>query len=298
MPELNTSDVLKGILENTKPQLYGSLDPETGGYMAVPNGMKIQSIKQFLDEYRVVPERRVETVTVDRVDSFIALVTRFKSGQSVIFAKGEVGMNAIRANMTAILDYHPASGDVFQASNKGHRVKYDFPISKEFKFWIEHNAKSMEQGEFASLLEERIIEMVTAGEVDKLAVSNLSPRFAVPLEVLELARNLKIYSTENVQQAIKLSSGEKAIKFSAVHNGADGKPISIPDFFVINIPIFAGERTGTRILVRLRYRKQGEKILWSYDLYRVDNVFEQAFNDAIEFAQKATELPLYLGAAP
>jgi len=296
----NKPDNVAKMLENIKPQTVTiRAESEPSGersVLLVPKGMDMKSIKPLLDEYRKKPERRKETVNLDRLYSFVDVTNRFKSENSVVFAKGSVTQNSITASLTTIFDYHPKNSNVEDADNCDHKAHYSFPVSKEMNFWLTNNAEPMDQIDFALLLEERICEMAVANDEDISAIANLKPKFAEPLEIKELADSLEIYSEETFQQSNKISSGEREVKFTAQHNGADGKPISVPDFFMLNIPIFEGE-DAVRIAVRLRYRKQGERIIWFYDLYRVDQVFDVAFSMAIEKVESQTELPLFLGSA-
>lgn len=292
------ADALNVLLQNVEPKVIpiAKGTPDSAGFAVVPNGMKVESVKKYLDEFRLLPERRTGTECADRLQSFIDLVNRFKGKDSVVFAKSAISGNAMSASLYAIFDYHPANAINTDARHKAHKARYCFPVSKELTFWLKNNATETDQAGFAIMLEERISEMVAANDEDKAQIANLSPKFAEPLEVLELSRNLEIYSAEQVTQSLKLSSGERNLKFTAVHNGADGKPISVPDFFVLNIPVFDGDEPE-RILVRLRYRKQGEKINWSYDLYRVDRVFQKAFDLSVSVVKSDTALPIFMGEA-
>lgn len=291
-------DLIDNLRKTMEPKLIGVVGPEDRGQQAqvllVPQGMTAVAVKSFLDAYLERPERRSGIEAADRLESFIALTNRFKNADSVIFAKGEILGNTLNARLAAVLNYHPANGDNKDAQHGDHVVRYDFPVSKEFAFWLGHNGKPMNQADFAMFLEQRTVEMVVARDEDAAEIANLKPKFADPLEMLELARNLQIYSSETVQQGYKPNSGERSVKFNAVHNGADGKPISIPDFFMLNVPIFTAEKPQ-RVIVHLRYRKSGEQISWSYDLFRVDRVFDRAFNEAVEKAQKETSLPVFFG---
>lgn len=284
------------MLDNIQPRMMDIAKGTTdqAQVIVVPVGMRLESAKHFLDQYKTKPDRRTGTEQADRLVSFIDLVNRFKSADSAIFAKGEITGSKLLASLTAILDYHAIGADNKAASYKAHRVSYKFPISKEFEFWFKHNGELMDQEGFALMLEERINEMVSASEEERNAIANLTPKFADPLEILKLSRDLVVYSSEKLQQSTKLSSGERTVKFTAEHADADGKPLSIPDFFVLNIPVFAGE-AATRVLVRMRYRKAGEKVLWAYDIYRVDMVFEAAFDAAVDKVKKETEVALFMG---
>lgn len=291
-------DFIRAIKQNTRPQL---LDLSRGDHaknavLLVPEGMRVHKIKEYLDEYLLKPERRKGTITADRLGSFIDVVKRFKSKESVLFAQAVITDNTMKASIQAIFDYHPAGDKVEEADNAGHKAKYEFPISKDFAFWLKNNATMMGQADFALFLEERVIEMVAATDEDKAKIDGLSPKFADPLEMLTLSRDLELNATESVKQKMKLSSGETEIAFTSTHTDATGKPVTLPDFFVIRMPIFEGGSVE-RILVRLRYRILNQKVSWAYDLYRIDTVLEAAFEKDCAYAQKQTELPLFFGKA-
>ncbi len=284
------------MLENIKPQKIevnkGKIDRTE--ILLVPKGMEAVSLKEFIDEEKVVPDRREGTHTALDVNTFIEITNRFKNDDSVVFAQAQVANNTISASLLSVLDFHPAGGENDKAANLDHKVSYKFPISKELAFWLRLNGTELGQTDFALLLEERIGEMTVAQESDISAIKNLKPKFADPLEILSLSRDLEIYSNVKVKQAAKLSSGERKLEFDEAHVDATGKAISIPDFFMLSIPIFVGGKSE-KVTVRLRYRKKGEGVVWFYDLYRVDQVFQTAFETITKDVAEKTKLPLYLG---
>lgn len=290
------SSNVAAMLENIKPQILevkaGSKD---SSYVLLrPDGMTAESIKEYLDEFKDVPDRRIGTEKALDVATFIELTNRFKDEGSVVFAEGKISANKITASIQAVLDYHLAQSKVTEARNGEHRVRYDFPLSKELEFWIGSNGVEFSQESFAGLLEKRVMEMAVANEQDIAAIKNLKPKFADPLEILALSRDLEILSVEKVRQAVKLQSGERTIQFTTEHTDTTGKPLSIPDFFMIVIPVFNGGGNA-RITVALRYRKKGEQIIWYYELYRIDQVFQTAFDATLKEVKEKTSLPLYLG---
>lgn len=284
------------IRENMEPRTIEAKrgDEKTAPVLMYPVGMQLASMKKYVDENRLVPERRNGTARLNRINSLIDHINRFKSEASALFASAAIDANSIKAHIAAIFDYHPKGDDVTKADNGKHRALYEFPIAKDFAFWMKNNAKLMGQEEFALFLEERVVEMVSPDDDDKAQVSGLAPKFAEPVEILGLSRDLELYSKETVTQAIKLSSGEKSVKFTTQHVDADGKPIEIPDFFVVCLPLFEGGELH-RILVRLRYRKNGERLQWAYDLYRIDRTLEEAFDSACAQVVEATGLPIFHG---
>lgn len=291
-------DVAQAIKENMEPRIIEVArgDVAKVGVLVAPAGVQVHSLKKFVDENRLVPERRSGEANLYRLQSLIDHVNRFKSKESALFARAAIEDNSIDATIKAYLDYHPAGEDVTKADNGKHTAIYEFPIAKDFAFWINQNGRLMEQSEFALFLEERVIEMASPDEDDKKQVENLSPKFAEPTDILMLSRDLELYSQETVKQAIKLSSGEKEVKFTCQHVDANGEPVKIPDFFVIRLALFEGGEPQ-RILVRLRYRKNGERLQWAYDLYRIDRTLETAFQEACEDVQAETGIPLFYGTA-
>lgn len=284
--------ILKGIKENLEPRVV-QIDG-AAPYLLHPETMRATHLKSILDQVAVKPERRKGTALADNVSSFIELTNRFKDDNSVIFARAQIDGNEIRAALTSILDYNLNSSSNLDARFGEHRIKYEFPLDKDFKFWLENNTSAMEQNDFAYFIEDRINDLIVPDQSDVDAIGSLQPKFANPMEMLELSRDLEIYAQETVRNKIKLSSGEKELQFTTQHTDASGKPIQIPDFFVIGCPIFHGGNIQ-RLPARLRYRIKEGKILWSFDLYRIDKVLDKAFNDACDQVKQEAQLPLYVG---
>jgi hypothetical protein len=73
----------------------------------------------------------------------------------------------------------------------------------------------------------------------------------------------------------------------APSHGEDGSPLKIPNLALIAIPLFLGG-VLYRIALRLRYRLDGSKVLWFYQLYRHERVFDFAFRAAAKRAADDT----------
>ncbi len=290
------SDLAETIKKNTAPKIEKAKagDLKEAPFAIIPEGMKAESVKKYLEEYRERPERRKGTIKATRVKSFVEIVNRFKNKESVLFAGVSVGDQRIDANITAIFDYHPAGEKNEDADNCEHRAKYGFPISKAFKNWLEQNTSGMSQIDFAYFLEKRINELSAPTDADKALIEGLKPKFADPINMLELSRDLEIYSNESFVSRNKTSSGEMELKFTNQHIDGSGKPIKIPDFFVINVPVFEGG-SNQRILAHLRYRKKDAQVIWFYELYNIDEMLHEAFETACEEVQKEVDIPLFHG---
>ena len=294
-----SSDLIDTILENQSPVILevGIGDGPKGAAIFYPEGMHYKSAKDVIKDFQKVPERRIGTHTANRVESLIDLTNRFADQEtSVIFAEAKVTDNSIAASITSILDFHPKNEKNEDARNAQHKIFYNFPISSVFQKWLKTNCVVMSQADFAVFLEDHIGEIVSANSVEIERVQNLSPVFADPLDMLGLCRDLKIYAEEKLEESFRPSSGERKLKFSVVHKDASGNVLSIPDFFVINVPMFEAG-ADQRIMVKLRYRKQPTGAVFSYDLYRVDKMLEEAFNVAVEDVKRETQLPVFIGKA-
>ena len=102
-----------------------------------------RSVKALVEDFRNAPDRRKGTATVDTLDSFISLVNRHKDERSALFGRCVWP----DPKLTAVIDYDDAAGE---ARNRQHRIVYAFPLTEEFKTWVEMNAKPMPQDVFAS----------------------------------------------------------------------------------------------------------------------------------------------------
>jgi len=293
------------VNENQKPQLVQVFDQyiqkgEDGQSvkavqaLLVPENMKVESVKDILDEYLDRPKRRTDGAVLDRKESFIDYTNRFKSENSALFARGKVNGSHISASIYTVFDFHPSTSQVQDADNCDHRASYNFPISKEFKRWIENNTRLMDQSSFAYFIEDNLIDLAAADQSDMEKYTDLKPLFADPIRMLEMSRGLSLKNNENVKQKFVTSTGETEIQFTSEHTDEYGSKVSIPNFFMINIPIFEmGLRY--RVAVRLRYRVKDGSVKFAYDIYRIEDLFDSVFNETCNLIAEKTGLPLFMG---
>jgi hypothetical protein len=71
----------------------------------------------------------------------------------------------------------------------------------------------------------------------------------------------------------------------------------VPSLFLIEIPIFHNDQVVWRLAVRLRYRVIAGKVMWLYQLHRLDFALDFAMRDAARRVVEATALPLFQGRA-
>lgn len=303
-PEVITVTGQKG-----QPETQILILPEQDG------GLTPIGLKPFLDPWRTQPERRAGRATMTDLGSLIAHAKRFKDADSALFAVD----NRDAPALIAVLDYHRqgAEGDPRFGQ---HRCAYEFPLSDEWKAWRDVDKVSMSQIDFALFLEDRIIDVMAppswltriGRENDDAAqagpekaesdgdqrladlVAKIGGKVCGPAKLMELAKGLRIHDQQVVKEVVNTNSGEVQLKFDSEHRGEDGKPINVPNLFLVAIPVFHNG-PSYRIPVRLRYRVLGGKISWSLTMHRPDLAQDHAFKEACEKAQKDTDLPLFFG---
>lgn len=271
--------------------------PETQ-VLILPEGLRAQPVKPFLDDYRIRPERREGTAIMTTLASFIDHAKRFADNHSALFANND----RAAPSLTAMLDYNE-TGHAGAPRFGKHRTHYKFPLSDEWKIWSAKNRTAMSQADFAEFIEDRLADIAAPPDavnapLDDADVKNfaelLGGNFAGPSKLVELSRGLAVHANEKVHNTVRLDSGETQVQYVSEHKDAGGGPIKVPNMFIIAVPVF---NSGAiyRIAVRLRYRLKDGAVVWFYELYRPDRVFDHAFNQGCKLAATETGLPLFVG---
>ncbi|GAN83849.1 DUF2303 family protein (plasmid) [Novacetimonas hansenii] len=272
--------------------------------LSVPDGVKLHSVKAFLDENRIVPERRKGTAVFTDVPSFCAHALRFQAVNSVIFANDD----RENPSMMSVLDYHEAGPDERTGThNCEHRGLYRFPLSDEWKAWQAFEKRGyVSITDFAEFIENRLLDVmepISSTPVDgespldaamRETVAKLGGNLADSHRLLELSRGLKVHENSRVAQAVNLSSGEGQMVFQTEHADEKGEPLKVPNLFLIAIPVFAND-AAYRLLVRLRYRLRGGSVTWAVERYRADVAFDDAFAGVLLQASGTTQMPVMRG---
>jgi uncharacterized protein YfdQ (DUF2303 family) len=248
------------------------------------------SIRSLIEEYRLYPERKKGTATVNTLDSFVDLTNRHKTDDSAIFADTDWR----NPSLTAVVDYHKnESGGL--ADNGKHRVHYPFPLSEEWQAWIRQDGKPMDQADFAEWIEDHLPELAAPEPREADHYLNLfGLKVAAPNEMVKLSRGLQIHVESRVKNNVTLQSGEGEITWDEEHKDSAGNRITVPGLFILSIPpFFMG--TATRIPVRLRYRASGGTIKWFFKLHRPDVVITGQIEEDLARAAEATGLLCYRG---
>lgn len=250
----------------------------------------IRSLKALFEEHRQYPSQKAGTATALTLQSFIDLTNRHKIANSAIFANSDWKKPGVQA----VIDYHDLDPHGL-ADNLRHRIAYEFPLSLPWQIWVGQNGKPMEQAEFASFIEDHIADLSspTMAEAEDFE-RTFGTTVATPADLIQLSRGLQIYATTEVKNAVTLQSGEGSIVFVEEHRDAGGNKLTVPGIFILQVePFFQGERI--RMPVRLRYRKAGAAIVWSFHLYRPDVAVTDRVRADLGIIARDTALPVFEG---
>jgi uncharacterized protein YfdQ (DUF2303 family) len=250
------------------------------------------SIKKHLDEYRDKPERRKGTANLGTLQAFIDHANRFKDDDSAIFASDDPK----RPQLTSVLDYHRAGSSADPRFGQ-HRGVYTFPLSEEWEAWNKMDGEPMSQGVFAAFLESHAIDVADPATAAGSAVEYAKKQgveYVGASRLIELSRNLSITEHSKVTTATNLQTGEVQFSFVSEHRDETGQTVKLPGAFLLSLRVFRGGE-AFQVVARLRHRKKESTVLFFYELWRTDKVFEVAFGDACTKAAAETKLPLFVG---
>jgi len=250
-----------------------------------------RSIKDIEDQYRKAPDRSRGTAKALTVDSFIALFNRHQDEHSAIFADI---VDPDKPSLTAVFDY---SENTANPRFGQHRLTHAFPLTEEWQAWRVNNLKGLSQADFADFIDDRIAEIGEASDHPdaEMVKSLLHGSYATAAHIHTLSRGLAVSASIAVKQAVSLDDGRISVQFEeGEHKGDDGKPIKVPNLFVLRLPIFVGG-PAVPIIGRLRYKLAGGKIVWHYDLWQIRAVMRGALLQVLERVQMDTEAPVFEG---
>lgn len=276
--------------------------PLVGPQQAVvlPAGRKLHSLKPLLDEYLGKPERRVGTSKAFDLASFIALVLRFSTVDSVVFADPD----ETAPRLTAVFDYHPSNSRGVDKDGSPpadwlkHRATYAPALSDDWTAWEAKDGTFMNQIDFAAFIENQATSLIVPNLDDpkiKTYAELVQGSFATPSQLIGLSRGLEVSVGIKAKSAIRLSSGEIAMQWEESHADGAGQPIKVPSLFQICIPVFYAGAVY-RLAAKLRYRVSAGTMAWAYELIQPELAFKDAFDEMAEKVRKETSQPVILGA--
>ncbi|TBW38802.1 DUF2303 family protein [Siculibacillus lacustris] len=254
---------------------------------------EIVGLETFFESYREHPKAKRGAAKALTLASFVDLTRRHMTESSAIFASTDWR----RPALLTVIDYH-APNDESTIGTPGwlrHRIEYGYPISDDWKIWVEGDGKAVAQGDFAAFIEDRIADLAAPSDAERTELEQVfETKMATPNELIRLSRGLQVNVESKIKNVVSLQTGAAQIAFEETHQDSDGKPLTVPGLFLLQIAPFAsGDRI--RLPVRLRYRAQGGKLVWFYQIYRPDQYITARLREDITHVAEATALPIFEG---
>ena len=256
----------------------------TGGntpYVVIPNDFKVAGLAEFIHNDRSErPYRIKQAVEVWDAASFVDYFNAFRDASSRVFASVDA------ATVTASLDYHEfrdsAEGVESNAPRWGsHKLTLVLKKSPEWLLWTASNKKMMSQDEFATFIEDNAPDIVepNAGTLREIASD--------------------LHETHEMTFAGKATSpnGSQKLSFTQENKSTFGKSdASVPESFKIGIPVYTGGGK-VQLIARLRWRVNGGKASFWYDLLRAPQAELAAFNETRETIQVGIGIAIQSGSS-
>jgi uncharacterized protein YfdQ (DUF2303 family) len=230
-------------------------------YLAVDadGGQKVVSTEQYGEH----PLHKQAGRTVRDVRSLLTYLDKHAvDGETEVYADPK------DSTIVAVLDAHAGQG--LHAGREAHTVTLALQHSEPWKRWTELDGKEMPQLVFANFIEDNLPDIVKP----------------LPADMLEVAQSLQGSVKVEWKNSERLGNGqtklqyEESVEARAGHKG----DLEIPTEFVIALrPYLGGEVYGVK--VRLRYRLDHGRVLFTYLLDRPFAVLEEAFADMVNILQ-------------
>lgn len=240
------------------------------------------------DKWRVRPTAAKGIALVTTRASFCDLVDRHKDDGSALFAQ----VSKAAASVVAVIDYH----ELDHAPRFGrHRVRYDFPFSDDWIRWTKVDDAPMSQADFAVVVEERFVDLVSPTEDERRAFEPaVQAAFGTPADILTLARGLEVHERSRLKNSVVNQNGTGTLVFESEHVDASGNTLKVPGLFMLGVPMFDGG-LPVRVPVRLRYAARGPALSWKFLIYRVEEFVRAAVDAELAAIREKTGLPLFYG---
>lgn len=298
-------------------------DPTANGpkLFAVPDGRMIQDMTAAFDRVadRFKPARRKGTARFGTLQSLIDWTNRFKGDSSAMFAHmvRDTGGSAPDLSLTCVANYHakePAAtgGDQGEpgAAHCDHRGIYKFPLSQEWKRWTAISGKWMDKDDLSAFIEDNAKDLIdpspavlkgarakdaASWEIGLIEIAEkIMGRWGMHGDLIMMGREFAIHETSELEIKTDRDTGQAKVSFNAEHKDASGRPLTVPNLYLIAIPVFESGDLF-RLALRFAYRKSGGSIKFSLTIYDAEKALETAFREAAQLAEKETGLPLFFG---
>lgn len=247
----------------------------------VPCGIKkdgelfvMDDLFSILEKSKSKPGRRCGRTSHTELESFISFVNRMKQLNTTVWADVQL------SSFICIFNDHEEGAKQEKSGWRDHRTSYSCPVSPEWEEWTQAAGEWMSQDMFADFLDAHFDELTGGGEDDP-----------TPVEMLEVARNLQIYTKGVFEKKVNPTTGEYSMICKEEHGSESTK---IPRAFYAGLRVFEGGDIY-KMEVRIRFRISNRVPAFSIEIYREKETVRDAFNEMRSQIADKTECPVFAG---
>lgn len=246
-------------------RFWSVLIPEGGEHQVV-------DLEEHLDQFRATPRRKTGTFTAHTGDAFIAYMEKH------VTATSEVWADLTSRTVTAVINAHDDAGG--EAGWADHQLRLQLQHTPAWKAWTEKDGAWLSQVQFAELLEERFLDVV-------------SPDAAT---LTEVARTFKATKSAAFESEHVLSSGQVQFGYREEIKAGAGVAgnLEIPEKFTLGLSPFEGGKPY-QVLARLRFSIENQTLRIRYVLDRPTEIVRAAFDEVVGVIGAGVAAPLYHG---
>jgi uncharacterized protein YfdQ (DUF2303 family) len=241
---------------------------EDGSTYAVFNDGRVQPI--MLD----APRRKTGEMQVGDLASLIAYVQKHKEAGTLIL----VGWDGPRLYARATIDHHES----IDAGWRNHACVAKVPPSPAWVAWLEKDRADMGQAEFATWLEDHLVNVVEPTAAD----------------MLETVKTLEATQGASFRGAVRLHNGDRAIHYQQTTEAKAGETgqLVIPRQMVLRMPLILGGPVR-EFTARFKYRVVPGGVALRYEIEQLQELKQQTLDEAMEHLREAfPDVPVLLGA--
>lgn len=283
MSEITETEAIQGLSQEaaSKPVHFETEDGRE--FLIVPKGAGAYAVETitrpgWTQDNDALPDRIMQAVTVQTVESLIDYVNRFKdSDDTMLFA------DIARSTIVGALDYHtpssaPEADGVETPGWNQHRASMVLPFSEEWKLWSAIDGKLMGQLEFARFIEENYPDIIAP------AANAL----------LEAVRDLQAHRKVSFIKAVRTASDNENFEYADETEAKTKGGIELPTKIVLGIPVYFGESV-TELTGFLRWKLDDGNLQLGIKLSRAEHVRQAAFKQIVVRVTEGTGQPVVYG---
>lgn len=232
----------------------------------------VVDLEEHLQSFRPNPHRKVGHFTAHTGEAFIAYMEKHVTSTSELWA------DISSRSVTAVINAHDKTGG--DAGWADHQLKLQLQHTPAWQAWVGLDGKWLTQVQFAELLEERFQDVV-------------DPDAAT---LTEVARTFKATKSAAFESEHILSSGQVQFGYREEIDAKAGRKgnLDIPEKFTLGLPPFEGGQPY-RVLARLRFSIDDQKLRIRYVLDRPAEVVRAAFDEVVGVIGAGVDAPLFHG---